>query len=279
MDRRLLKNQVSDFEQRLRRRAAHLDEWLIVNRLPTRFHLFVQDQSGNRRELGVIEPRSELKFPPTHLRETEFLITYVLFRDTLYPFLDTLLLKDFRRKIVLGDAGFTEGEGRGIVNASNWDMRGVWIHNHTAAPLDVWYKGNLVAQIHPSGDDMGYLGGSANQVYFDNSRQGLNRGDILSFKYSAGHGGLRRFLPEGHLPDGTKTSDWLPDIILSNVQAMHVHVGIVTSSEHGRVPWLPDPFNGVYNVDTPTHSGISFFHPLTMGQSLIQDERYFGRQE
>lgn len=229
-------------------------QWTVENRLPSTLVLYKQSQAGHRKEVGEIQARSEITLPSNTFEEGDFLIVYRRYGDLFYPFMEPQILKLRSRHIILGDIGFSQGEGRGIVMASNWDMRGVWLHNHLSVPLNVYYKGNLVVQIHSNAGGLSYMGGGANVVYFDNSRQGLNRDDVLSFRYATS---------DGH-------DKFLQDAVLSNVQAMNIHIGIIRA-----VPWRPDPFNGVYKVDIPSHSGISFFNPVAQGTSLVQGVEYY----
>jgi hypothetical protein len=248
-----LRGMQSDLRHHMEDRWAVGRQWMISNRLPSTLVLYKQSQAGHRTEVCEIQARSELTLPPGTFEEGDFLIAYRRYEDLFYPFMEPQILKMRSRHIILGDIGFTQGEGRGIVMASNWDMRGVWLHNHLSVPLNVYYKGNLVVQLHANAG-LSYMGGGANVVYFNNSGQGLNRDDVLSFRYATS---------DGH-------DKFLRDAVLSNVQAMNIHIGIITA-----VPWRPDPFNGVYNVDGPTHSGISFFHPVAQGTSLVQGVEYY----
>lgn len=246
-----LRSMNSDFRQMFERRAAVGKNWSVRNRLPSDLVLWKSSPTGAREHVTEILANSSISLPAGTFAEGDTLIPYARYDDVLYPFLEPLLLKPWGRDIVIGDTRFSIGEGRGIVRASNWDMRGVWLHNHLSIPLNVHYKGNLVVQLHPY-DGLGYMAGGAANVYFNNSGQGLNRGDVLSFTYA----------------DGSNKK--LYDTVLSNVQANNIHIGLVTS-----IIREPDPFNGVYNVDIPTHSGISFFHPVTQGVSLVQNPDYY----
>jgi len=76
-------------------------------------------------------------------------------------------------QILLGSSYYdTFGDHSYKLNAFK-DIAGVWIHNHLPLILNVYYNKQHVATIHPT---------NYPKLFFDNYRQGLSIGDILTFR-------------------------------------------------------------------------------------------------
>jgi len=226
----------------LRDRSARMqagDEWTITNMLPTRLELWVEKRwSGDPKPFASIGPRETLKYSPSTFGNGDQLYTYYISENGKIPFLRPYVFRDIWKNIRLGDVTYRSTDGHLQTQASNWDMRGVWLHNKTAVPLDIYYKGRLAAQVFAN-DNMNYLGGSASSVYFDNDRQGLDFMDTITIKYS--------------LPG---KSVYLYTIYLNDIQAQSINLGDVDGGIRG-----PDPDTFAYSVDRPVWTGITYYVP------------------
>ena len=215
-------------------------KWQFQNLLPNELELYIQPQfSKMTTRLATIGPRQTMFFDAGDFNGGDELYTYIKHNGKLFPFLEPYTLRAFFKKVHIGAVSYGIGEGHGLVQASYWDLRGVWIHNKTGFPLDVYYKGNLVAQTYAN-DGMNYMGGSAASVYFTNDRQGLNFGDELTFRYS--------------LPG--KKGEYIFNAVIDDEQCQEIYVGTVTGDY-----WGPDPDNSVYRVNKPTYTSVTYFIP------------------
>ena len=216
--------------------------WTIKNMLPNDLVLWVEKYlSEYPKYFTTIKAQETLKFPSNTFSNRDQLYTYIRVGGRLYPFLQPYMFRDIWRTIRLGAVTYDSEDGHGIVQASNWDMRGVWIHNRLPFPLDIYYRGLLVAQV--SGyNGIGYMGGGASSVYFDNSREGLDFNDEIEFRYS--------------LPgvEGKK----IFSVKIDDEQCMSMYVGVVSGGM-----WGPNPDNAVYRVDKPSYTGITFYVPIS----------------
>ena len=150
------------------------------------------------------------------------------------------------KTIRLGAITYSSGAGNGEVQASNWDMRGIWINNKMRFPLDIFHNGILKAQVSAY-NGIEYMGGGASTIYFDNNREGVNYGDVFEFRYS---------LPGREEKIFSTTID--------DEQCMHMYVGVISPGM-----WGPDPDNAIYRIDEDDHIGITYYVPIggyrTMG--------------
>lgn len=235
----------------LRQRSAQaqrLNKWVLINMLPNHLVIYHQPYLQEANYLTDLQSRQTLEYPYDKFGDRDVL--YVFVRDEsgkLHLFLEPYVMWNIWRMIQIGTVGYRSTDGHLQTQASNWDMRGVMLHNKTRFPLDVYYKGNLVAQMYAY-DGMTYLGGSAASVYFDNDRQGLNFGDELTFRYS--------------LP-GEGNSKFLYSITLDDTQAQDIHIGDITGGIRG-----PDPDNAVYRVNEPVFTGITYYRPVGRYNSI-----------
>ena len=141
------------------------------------------------------------------------------------------------KDIRIGAVTYDTTDGHGILQTSNSDIRGITIKNCLPIPLDIYYKGNLIAQVFGY-NGLGYKGGGASTIYFDNDRRGLNFMDEITFKYS--------------LPG--KEGKCLFSVILDDEMCNEMFVGVVSGGFLG-----PDPDNSIYSVDEPTYNGVTYY--------------------
>lgn len=218
-------------------------EWLLINKTPTSLHLYLEKwQSGNPQFFTILAPREKRKFSPETFQDRDQLYTYAQFPGTdLIPFLEPYMFREIHREVLLGAVEYNSLGGHVQEQASHWDVRGIWMKNMMNVPLNVYYKGNLAAQIGAE-DGMSYMGGGSSQIYFSNGREGLNYGDVISFTYS--------------LPRSNGGEVKLFDVTIDDEQTLNVKIGTVSG---GMTP--PNPDNSIYMVDRPVHTGITFYRP------------------
>lgn len=238
---RHLRGQNSDILQEVSAISQISVSWKIINMLPTKLVLWVEKYlSGEPKYFATIEPHAVLEYPPNTFSDQDQLYTYINISGKLYPFLQPYTFREIWKTIRLGAATYSSEDGHAIVQSIHWAMRGVWIHNRIAYPLDVYYKGNLVAQVGGY-NGIEYMGGGNSSVYFTNSREGLNLGDEIEFKYSLpGTEGKRLF-----------------SVILNDNSCVSIYVGVVSGGFRG-----PDPDNAVYRIDKPSYTGITYYENI-----------------
>jgi hypothetical protein len=214
--------------------------WTIKNMLPSALELWVEkDLSDDPRPFTVMQPQETREFPPDTFADRDQLYTYIRVGGKLFPFLRPYIFRDIWRTVHLGAVTYSSDGGHGEVQASHWNLRGIWLRNYLAFPLDVYYKGRLAVQLSAY-NGIGYMGGGASEVYFDNDREGLNWGDEIEFSYSLpGRAGKNIF-----------------SVKIDDEQCLSMHIGVVSGGM-----WGPDPDNAVYRVDKPVHTGITFYVP------------------
>ena len=161
-------------------------------------------------------------------------------KDELIPFMQPYTIQSWQKDIRLGAVTYDTTDGHNITQASNWDMRGIWIRNRLPFPLDVYYKGNLMTQVF-SYNGLEYMGGGASTIYFDNDRRGLNFMDEITFRYS--------------LP-GEK-GKVLFSVVLDDEMCNEMFVGVVSGGIRG-----PDPDNAIYRINEPSYTGITYYVPI-----------------
>ena len=223
------------------------DPYIITNILPTMLHMYTQKNSSEPVNfLSEIKPRETKKFHPMQFTDGEKL--YVFYHganNSKIPFLESYTFRPWWKNIKLGAVTYTSTSGHGEVQASWWDMRGVWIHNKLPIPLDIYYKGRLAAQVFGyNGTD--YMGGGASSIYFDNDREGLNFMDEIEFRYSLSGKETNK--------SSYGKNNYLFKVIIDDYQCNEMFVGVISAGE-----WGPDPDNGIYRVDKPDYTGITYY--------------------
>ena len=221
--------------------------WTIINILPIKLHLYREVAwTEEIIDLGIIQGRSKILFSPAQFNDGDKLLVVYEQSNTstssnkeIIPFFEPYTLRPFYKDIYLGAVEYRSSDGHLQVQASNWDLRGVNLHNKLLVPIDVYYKGNLVVQMYGN-DGMTYLGGSAATVYFDNNREGLNFGDALTFKLS---------LPN----DNTE----LFTVTIDDIHCQEIYIGTISCNFVG-----PNPDTFAYSVDRDVWTGITYYKPI-----------------
>lgn len=99
-----------------------------------------------------------------------------------YKILRPAFLFDDSREVRIGDIVYEDRIAFSPGIDIHHDIIGIRIHNHISMPVNVFYKGENIAQI--AGDDgTSFMAGSPNSVYLNNERFGFNIGDELSFEF------------------------------------------------------------------------------------------------
>ena len=115
------------------------------------------------------------------------------------------------KSLSLGAASYDDGgHGQNFYNL-HADVHGVHIVNHFPFPLELVFEGNVVAVVGAA-DGRGYHSGSQAQVYFDNAREGLRLGDVLTVR-TMKH------------PTGRAVT--LYSVVLDDIHTHTIHLGVV----------------------------------------------------
>lgn len=220
-------------------------KWKLINMLPTKLELWTKKEFSDKVNfLSKIKPHQTLHFHPSKISGGEELFVYYRHKDkngkeNLIPFMEPFTMRNWSKDIRIGAVVYSSTDGHGIVQASNWDMRGIWIRNKMPIPLDIYYKGNLMAQVFGY-NGTNYIGGGASTIYFDNDRRGINFMDEIVFKYS--------------LPG--KEGKFLFSVVVDDEQCNEMLVGVVSAGFRG-----PNPDNSIYRIDEPDYTGITYYVP------------------
>ena len=168
--------------------------------------------------------------------------------------LKTQRLSPFTSTVEIGSIQYDEYTADLTYHNISSDISGVRIFNHLPLQLQVYYGGRLVARVNPKVQGSistrdGYLGGSSNSVYFDNSGgQGLFVGDELTFRL-------------GGKPYAT--------VKLVDQFGKHIHVGLITD----RYPQPPPPDMHTYALDTEPITGLTFYRPQHPGPEYLKKQQ------
>lgn len=218
--------------------SQKLKRWRLRNLLPVDIRIYVRNaNTNNTHVLTDIPARGTHYVEPHEIRGGDELYTVYMDGAKPIPIMDKFTVHDFHKYIVFGAIAYAPAHEI-HTKCVNSDLNGVWIHNKFHFPIDVYYKGNLAAQIRGN-NGLGYMGGGASDLFFDNDRQGLNFGDILTFKAS--------------LPG--KLGREISSIQITDNRMAEMYVGIVNRGfviSH-------NPDNAVYRIDEPVYTGITFY--------------------
>lgn len=227
--------------------AAQINKkWEIVNLLPTDLHLYYQPSFTEKvNDMGIIKAHGKREFEPWKFRNKDELYVFYEHGDIKIPFLEPHIISEQYKHIELGAVSYRSSAGHLQVQASNWDMPGIMIHNMLRVPLDIYYKGNLAAQVSAY-NGLSYMAGGASSIYFDNDRQGLDMFDEITFSYSfPGKAGKELFT-----------------VTIDDNQCQEMYVGTVSNGFTGPAP---DTFD--YSIDKPVWTGITYYRPSSYGTS------------
>lgn len=210
--------------------------WIIKNNFPTELFLYIEDSETERTKLlSKITPRGTLLFSPERIRNGSKLYTMYLppNQKELQVFIPPFTVQDYQKHITLGAIVYKTGSKS--VDNINADINGIHMYNMTAMPLNVYYKGNLAAQLYPN-DNMGYLGGGISSLYFTNDRQGLNFGDEITFTYA------------------TKDKQHFFTAVLDDEYCEKMYIGVASDTDIG-----PVPDQAIYSVTKPVYTSVKFY--------------------
>ena len=131
--------------------------------------------------------------------------------------LEKYVLDPKYKTVLVGTATYDIGGPRANFRNLYADIAGVNIINHFPFPVNVYYKGNLAAQVGRY-DGLTYQGKSWASLYFDNTGDGFKFMDILSFsKY-----------------DGP----FLYSVQLNDTHLQNIHLGVMSPISFYFEPWL-----------------------------------------
>jgi len=228
--------------------------WKLVNLLPTNLVIWKEGQFSDKAKYFTdLKPNETKTFSPGELKDKDVLYTYYRYKNEkegikLIPFLQPYIVRGMFKDIKFGAVTYSSDDGgHQTVQASNWDLRGVWIHNKLPIPLDVYYKGRLAAQIGGY-NGLGYMGGGSSTIYFSNDREGLDFMDEINFKYS--------------LPG--KEGKNLFKVVLDDENCVSMFVGVVSGGFSG-----PNPDNSIYRIGQPSYRSVTNFLPYGNGNSVM----------
>lgn len=245
---------------RIRGRTSYVlrnKDWTLKNVLPTTFHLYRAPKNFSapiggfppETYLGVLKAFSEIVLPPETFYEGSFLLVYFGNDEKKVLMFPPYKMKSFQKSLLIGTVGYDSTSGSKQHYTSYSDISGIFIVNHLNIPINIHFRGNLVAQTGAN-DGMDFLGGSSSTVYFDNNRQGFKIGDVLRFTYSLPNNKSHMF-----------------DVKLTNNYINRIHVGIINpNQEECRGD---DVYS--YRLDSFSISGVNYYLPVGNYNSISQN--------
>lgn len=227
------KNDVSldnyDSEQQI------LPLWEIRNGLPFEIYIYNIGSCSGPTFITKIDPKQSELFGHGHFSEGDKIIACYR-SEFLRPLTVPYKISENYKKITIGASSYFSGSGHSEVQASNWDIRGVWLNNFLSIPLDIFYKGNLVARVFGY-DGNTYLGGGSSSIYFDNDREGLNVGDTVDI-YHSEYKGQKLF-----------------SLLINDEQFLNVDIGII-----GEFKNRSNPDNSIYRIKDNNIVDINYYY-------------------
>jgi len=249
-----LQYQNGDVQRTLSSNYQTENPWVIVNMLSINVEIMLSRMNEKPEYLLSLKP-NEKKELNILQDEDQLIVCYRTKNNNLVPFLLPYVVRSFWKKIVVGAVEYSSDGGKAEVQASFWDMRGVWIHNMTFAPLNIYYKNNLVAQVYAY-NGTGYMGGGASMVYFDNDREGLNLGDELSFSFSVNGMETKRMVV---ILDDTECLSIYVGKVLGSAINSRISVGRIGDTAEKPEAWGPEPDFGVFRINNPSYTGVTYY--------------------
>lgn len=237
-----ISNTQSDQIRRISSIQQQNEKWTISNLLPFDIDLYCSPKyNPSSKFISNIKAQSTLNFNYDAFNEGDELLTMV--GD--YMLMDPEILHSSQKNIKVGGAVYRSTDGGREYSNDYTDISSVQIHNHFPFPIELIFKGAIVAQIGGS-DGLTYKGGSNSVLNFNNSWQGLNIGDKLTFKicsnYSSG------------LQIGGK---YLYTALINDNHVGEIHVGMISSD-------CSYPMNDTvsYSVNAPPLTGITYYESI-----------------
>ena len=219
-------------------------KWILNNTLPFTINVYLNKAWSNYHKVfTTLKSHEKKEFNANLLQEKDVLYaTHKNYEGKEVPLMESYEIKGYWKNICFGIVKYTSEIGTRY-HVSHADIGGVWLHNRMQIPLEIHYKGNLVAQICEN-DGLNYLGGSASSVYFDNSREGLRFMDELTI-YSSLH------------------KKKLYTIKLVDNHMDNIYIGLINGS-------VDRPRNDTYahSIDKPVYTGLSYYKPTGRYNSL-----------
>jgi len=247
-----------DFDQDRDHRVAYLARnnipWKFINLLPYKINVYAI-QYKNLELIATIDAKSNFETLKTKsgspLRKGDA-IHVLMPTNKLNPgsttsnqfkVLRPTFLFDDSREVRIGDIVYEDRIAFAPGIDIHHDIIGLRIHNHTLMPINVFYKGENIAQI--AGDDgTSFMAGSPNSVYLNNERFGFMIGDELSFV----------FVHDGAKYASIKIIDnYTSDIIMGEITQHFVGA-------------IQDMFS--YRVNEPNINGLTFFDTVSAYTSV-----------
>lgn len=247
-----------DFDQDRDHRVAYLARnnipWKFINLLPYKINVYAI-QYKNLELIATIDAKSNFETLKTKsgspLRKGDA-IHILMPTNKLNPgsttsnqfkILRPTFLFDDSREVRIGDIVYEDRIAFAPGIDIHHDIIGLRIHNHTLMPINVFYKGENIAQI--AGDDgTSFMAGSPNSVYLNNERFGFMIGDELSFV----------FVHDGAKYASVKIIDnYTSDIIIGEITQHFVGA-------------IQDMFS--YRVNEPNINGLTYFDTTTAYTSV-----------
>lgn len=246
---------------RFRGRKTFVDRhknWVFKNMLPTTFHLYkgtkfpfvtnCNDQYPKEEFIGKLNAHCTAEFSPSTFDDGDFLMIYFESGNVKIQMFPPHELRGFHKDLLIGTCAYNSTDGSRQNYTSYSDISGIYIINHLKIPIDIYYRGNLVAQTGAE-DGMTFLGGSSSTVFFDNNRQGFKLGDVLTFTYS--------------LPNDTRK---MFSLELNDNYMNEIHVGVIN---HNGQPCREQIYS--YRINEFSISGMNYFLPVGNYETISQN--------
>ena len=199
-------------------------KWTFQNKTPFKIRLTYRplhiDPAGTNLSyrpalLGVLEKNQSKTF--THDSEVRLLTAGGVVEVDPPVLLEKYVLDPKYKKILVGTAVYDiGGPGQNFHNLYA-DIPGIHIINHFPFPVNIYYKGNLAAQVEKY-DGLTYQGGSWATVYFNNTGDGFRFMDVISFEKYNG--------------------PFLYSIQLIDTHIQNIHIGVMSPISEYFEPWL-----------------------------------------
>lgn len=172
------------------------DVWKFKNNLPMDIYVFIQKFNTESVIFATkVDGRGEMSFKPKLLGPGDIVHTYWYYRtgtppaipppsyDGFLRIMPPYTLTGFAKTIILGGAEYNTLMGNGEFKSSSKDISGIMIYNRMFIPIEMYYRGDLVATMKMN-DGMTNLGGTQSGFVFRGSMwNGINLGDQFTFKF------------------------------------------------------------------------------------------------